>query len=79
MFQIGDVVQLKSGGPKMTIAAVKSDRAICVWFNKRDAYHEEKTAEFLVPTLTLLSGREKAPEPAVQSPEAMDVMEDSGG
>ncbi|MEL7032804.1 MAG: DUF2158 domain-containing protein [Pseudomonadota bacterium] len=50
-FKIGDVVQLKSGGPKMTVAAVKQDRAICVWFNGQNALHEEKSAEFLLATL----------------------------
>lgn len=35
----------------MTIAAVKQDRAICVWFNQREDVHEEKTGEFLLVTL----------------------------
>ncbi len=50
-FQNGDIVELKSGGPKMTIAAVKQERAICVWFNQREDFHEERTGEFLVVTL----------------------------
>jgi len=50
-FEAGDVVELKSGGPKMTIAATKQERAICVWFNQREDFHEEKSGEFLVVTL----------------------------
>ena len=50
-FQDGAVVELKSGGPKMTIAAVKQERAICIWFNQREDFHEEKSSEFLVVTL----------------------------
>lgn len=40
-FKAGDVVQLKSGGPKMTIKgigkygfAATEDTALCVWFEK---------------------------------------------
>ena len=36
-FEIGDVVQLKSGGPKMTVMTKKDcgghDTAGCVWFS----------------------------------------------
>jgi len=31
-FKVGDVVQLKSGGSKMTVDAV-SDRIWCMWFD----------------------------------------------
>ena len=32
-FEIGDVVQLKSGGPKLTVAKIESDgRVYCYWF-----------------------------------------------
>ena len=34
-FKPGDVVQLNSGGPKMTVEAVQSDRTLrCVWFHE---------------------------------------------
>jgi len=32
--KVGSVVRLKSGGPQMTIDAVKKGRAVCVWFEK---------------------------------------------
>jgi uncharacterized protein YodC (DUF2158 family) len=48
--KVGDVVQLKSGGPKMTIGGIgkygmgsTTDRANCVWFegtNKKEALFE---------------------------------------
>jgi uncharacterized protein YodC (DUF2158 family) len=32
-FKIGDTVQLKSGGPKMTIESIQDDGSYwCVWF-----------------------------------------------
>ena len=32
-FKIGDVVQLKSGGPPMTVKALDGDDLICIWFD----------------------------------------------
>jgi uncharacterized protein YodC (DUF2158 family) len=31
-FNVGDVVQLKSGGPKMTVTKVDSNWVTCNWF-----------------------------------------------
>lgn len=36
-FSVGDVVILKSGGPRMTVARVENNKAWCVWFAKPDA------------------------------------------
>jgi uncharacterized protein YodC (DUF2158 family) len=54
-FKAGDVVQLKSGGPKMTIKGIgkygmgtSEDNALCVWFEKTT----KKEEIFELPTLT---------------------------
>lgn len=31
-FKPGDVVRLKSGGPKMTVAEIREGRVLCQWF-----------------------------------------------
>jgi uncharacterized protein YodC (DUF2158 family) len=36
-FQSGDVVQLKSGGPRMTIKFIEDGEADCEWFAGTDA------------------------------------------
>jgi uncharacterized protein YodC (DUF2158 family) len=33
-FKIGDVVQLKSGGPKMTVTKVSAEGYLCRWFQQ---------------------------------------------
>ena len=35
-FKAGDEVQLKSGGPKMTIETLDGDGAFCIWFSGLD-------------------------------------------
>jgi uncharacterized protein YodC (DUF2158 family) len=44
----GDVVQLKSGGPLMTVESVDQSGVICVWF---DAKHNRKQERFPEATL----------------------------
>lgn len=40
-FNIGDTVQLKSGGPVMTISFIAQDgECTCVWFHSSDAQKE---------------------------------------
>jgi len=41
--QPGDVVQLKSGGPIMTVQEVKPAGVVCTWFDEK---HNLKTAAF---------------------------------
>jgi len=40
-FEIGDVVQLRSGGPKMTVHGLVSDGDIvCQWFEGNEVHEE---------------------------------------
>ena len=38
--KVGDVVQLKSGGPLMTVEIVDADRAFCTWFTNNEKRRE---------------------------------------
>lgn len=50
--KIGDLVQLKSGGPTMTVKAiVESNKAECVWFNGGNGTYELKHNTFQLETL----------------------------
>ncbi|MCO5152566.1 MULTISPECIES: YodC family protein [unclassified Shinella] len=45
-FKVGDIVQLKSGGPKMTVVQINSSTIIsCSWFagakHERGAFHPD--------------------------------------
>lgn len=53
-FQPGDTVQLKSGGPIMTIASVAKDdgRLWCVWFNQENGKFSDTGAYFRSVVLT---------------------------
>jgi uncharacterized protein YodC (DUF2158 family) len=46
--KVGDLVQLKSGGPVMTVAFIDSNGAKCVWF---DDHNQEKEKVFPLETL----------------------------
>ncbi|MGO9038179.1 MAG: YodC family protein [Steroidobacteraceae bacterium] len=46
--QPGDQVQLKSGGPVMTVESLDGSYVICTWF---DAKHIRKQDRFLAVTL----------------------------
>ncbi|QZT36676.1 DUF2158 domain-containing protein [Halosquirtibacter xylanolyticus] len=48
-FQEGDVVKLKSGGPKMTILDIENIFIMCGYFDKQDVYH---TSSFIPTSLT---------------------------
>lgn len=47
-FAIGDVVQLRSGGPKMTVHGVVSDGdVVCQWFENNEVHEENFPNEAL--------------------------------
>lgn len=50
---IGDIVRLKSGGPKMTVAFINQDKCMCMchWFDLNQAFCQ---CEFIYETLKLL-------------------------
>lgn len=48
-FNPGDVVQLKSGGPSMTIESVNDGIALCVWFEKSRQNREGFSTVLLTP------------------------------
>jgi uncharacterized protein YodC (DUF2158 family) len=48
-FEPGDVVELKSGGPAMTVIGLKEDGVHCLWY--AESTDEVKTA--VVPTICL--------------------------
>ena len=39
-FKLGDVVQLKSGGPSMTVEAISGNDVVCIWFDKMKAHRK---------------------------------------
>jgi uncharacterized protein YodC (DUF2158 family) len=51
----GDVVQLKSGGPVMTVESVEPSGVICTWFDAKNNHQQrrflEVTLEKYDPTL----------------------------
>lgn len=47
MLKVGDLVQLKSGGPRMTVDTIKEDKLWCVWFTVTGWCGEWFTADTL--------------------------------
>ena len=54
-FKVGDVVQLKSGGPSMTVQEITEEEALCVWFNRA----EQMRDSFAAPALQIAPPRVK--------------------
>lgn len=44
-FQVGDTVQLKSGGPIMTVEKASKGEVTCVWFDEKN----QCQSKFFVP------------------------------
>ncbi|MCB1764452.1 MAG: DUF2158 domain-containing protein [Candidatus Competibacteraceae bacterium] len=51
--KIGDVVMLKSGGPKMTVSDKEDNDVFCIWFDgdqkKRDTFPKDTVVIFKEP------------------------------
>lgn len=45
---VGEVVQLKSGGPRMTVESIIGDEVTCVWFAEMKQTHGTFPAATLV-------------------------------
>ncbi len=50
-FELGSIVQLKSGGPKMTVSHVEDGFVHCTWFDKEGKVHirEFRVCMIVVP------------------------------
>ncbi len=52
-FNKGDIVELKSGGPPMTVAQVEGERVLCQWFDGKSPAAQR----FDAATLKISEGR----------------------
>jgi len=59
-WQVGQVVRLKSGGPRMTVSAIRGDAIECTWF-----FGQERKVETF--DVQLLEGTEEDDMPVVVS------------
>jgi len=57
--QAGDVVQLKSGGPYMTVAWIEEGEACCEWFDGK----KNAMAKFPLTSLGKSTAKELKPNP----------------
>jgi uncharacterized protein YodC (DUF2158 family) len=59
-FQEGDVVQLKSGGPRMTVEGYEDGLVVCVWFeekNRKNSAFKEATIQAWIRPVPVYVGR----------------------
>lgn len=55
--QVGDLVWLKSGGPRMTVSAVSGEIVMCVWFpNSSELKVQELTTRIVTKKLPATPG-----------------------
>jgi uncharacterized protein YodC (DUF2158 family) len=52
LFKVGDLVQLKSGGPKMTIKRLEEDKAYCEWVGGTETRGEKFALTQLIHPMT---------------------------
>lgn len=62
-FQEGDVVQLNSGGPKMTVTEVRGSNYFCMWFTSDSKL---QNAIFNVDTLRSYVPKQSQPMPLLE-------------
>lgn len=46
-FNIGDVVELKSGGPEMTVSSIDGKICTCIWFDNSNKMKDEFEKDIL--------------------------------
>jgi len=53
-FTAGDIVRLKSGGPKMTILGIDDDDAVfaCKWFDRNGKLHSDSFPVDMIETFS---------------------------
>jgi uncharacterized protein YodC (DUF2158 family) len=61
-FKIGDVVRLKSDGPRMTVKSIKDGEVWCNWFDKEGKLAQPQWFE---PDMLKLVEHEEQPGPRV--------------
>jgi len=49
-FAPGDIVRLKSGGPKMTVLSLENGSVTCKWFDRNGKLHTDEFAAVLLET-----------------------------
>ncbi len=52
--KVGDVVQLKSGGPSMTVAGSSEGNLVCAWFDSREIPQVLHTAMLSADSLRVI-------------------------
>lgn len=62
-FAPGDMVELKSGGPRMTVESVEKDIVICTWFETAARRQELRREAF--PPVVLVKPRPRGPGTAI--------------
>ena len=51
-FKVGDIVQLKSGGPRMTVESVEATNSLfCVWFDETEQGNSVRVHAFRTEVL----------------------------
>ena len=54
---VGDVVTLKSGGPRMTVVSIDDERCACIWFSGEELRKETFPRNALISELQARMGR----------------------